>query len=78
MTGRLWMIRSTRPSRAITCPVAICPEIRVLPKTCDSGSHMNWMSSARSSPLASWARPSYAQQSCTRRTPLGRPVVPEV
>ena len=78
-TGRFSMILSTRPSTAVTCPTSIWPEISTLPKTCDSGSHRYCTSSRAEQPGrvdAPW--PSYDQQSCSSRTPLGRPVVPEV
>lgn len=77
-TGRFSMILSTRPSTAVTCPTSICPEVSTLPKTCASGSQRYCTSSVLTRPVAAIAFAMYDQLSCGRRTPLGRPVVPEV
>ncbi len=77
-TGRFSMILSTRPSTAVTCPTSIWPEVSTLPNTCASGSHRYWTSSPLTSPVAAIAFAMYDQLSCGSRTPLGRPVVPEV
>lgn len=72
------MILSMRPSIAVTWPTSICPEVRTLPKTWASGSQRYCTSSAVISPVATVALAMYDQLSCGSRTPLGRPVVPEV
>lgn len=72
------MILSIRPSTAVTWPTSIWPEVRTLPKTCASGSHRYWTSSLEIMPVATVALAMYDQLSCGSRTPLGRPVVPEV
>ncbi len=77
-TGRFSMILSTRPSTAVTCPISTCPEVSTLPKTWASGSHRYCTSSGPSSRVAAIAFAMYDQLSCGSRTPLGRPVVPEV
>lgn len=72
------MILSIRPSTAVTWPASICPEVSTLPKTWASGSRRYWTSSLPIRPVAVMALARYDQLSWGSRTPLGRPVVPEV
>jgi hypothetical protein len=71
-------MRVTSPSTAVAKPICSCAASIILPNECDSGSQRYCRSSALRMPSASTAAPSEVQQSWTSRTPLGRPVVPEV
>ena len=78
MTARLSTILSIRPSIAVAKPICRGRVSRFFPKTCASGSHRYWTSSSLRMLMASVAAPSNVHALWSRRTPLGRPVVPEV
>ena len=77
-TARLSTILSIRPSMAVVKPICSGSVRRFLPKKCASGSQRYWTSVSSRMLMASVAAPSKIQQLCGSRTPLGRPVVPEV
>jgi hypothetical protein len=77
-TARFSTILSTRPSTAVGNPIASWVFSSTLPNECAMGSHRYCRSSRPTMPVAATASPSYVQLLCRSRTPLGRPVVPEV
>ena len=77
-TARLSTILVTRPSIAAAKPICSCVICRTLPNECAMGSQRYSRSSTVRMPLAWMAAPSKTQPSWLRRTPLERPVVPEV
>jgi hypothetical protein len=76
--ARFSTILSMRPSTADAKPISSWAASSTLPNECDSGSHRYCRSPGSRMPSAATAAPSYVQLSWTSRTPLGRPVVPEV
>ena len=77
-TARLSTIFVTRPSMAAGNPTWSCVICSTLPNECAMGSQRYSRSSIVRMPLACTAAPSKTQPSWLRRTPLERPVVPEV
>ena len=76
--AQLSTIFSTRPSTAVAKPQASCVESSTLPKEWAIGSQRNCRSSSLRMFWALMAPPSKTQEEWRSRTPLGRPVVPEV
>ena len=78
ITPRFSTIRVRSPSTAVLKPSSSWTAESTLPSTWDSGSHRYCTSSGAQDAEGRDRGPSYIQLSWTRRTPLGRPVVPEV
>lgn len=77
-SARLSVTLATSPSMAVGKPTCAATVSRSLPITWESGSHSSCRSPVSSMPKESTAAASYVQAAWVRRTPLGRPVVPEV
>ena len=77
-TARFSTILSIRPSMAVGKPICRGSVRSTLPNTCASGSQRYCRSSSERMLIEATAAPSYVHELCRSRTPLGRPVVPEV
>ena len=76
--AQLSTIFSTRPSTADAKPQASWADSSTLPNECAIGSHRNCRSVSSRMFWTRMASPSKTHDLWRRRTPLGRPVVPEV
>ena len=78
LVGQNWDWKTHAFDTAVVKPILTWMAINALPKTCDSGNQRYCRSSGLMMSYASMAAPSYVHADWASRTPLGRPVVPEV